>query len=142
MRAPLVELYGEEYFRTTWEKWVDAFIHIYEVYDGDICRKEVKQIQCPLFVLHGDKDPLVAKEHPDYILDAVPNSRYIISAMSVLQPITFIFLFVFSILCFAECFIFRRENTIFTFAMQKNLMSLSLNFFSNLNHVICDMHLL
>ncbi|XP_034256082.1 valacyclovir hydrolase [Thrips palmi] len=75
MRAPLIELYGEEYFRTTWEKWVDAFIHIYEVNDGDICKKEVKLIQCPLFVIHGDKDPLVSNEHPKHILDAVPHSR-------------------------------------------------------------------
>jgi len=92
MRAPLLEFYGEEYFRATWEKWVDAFIHIYEVYDGDICTKEVKLIQCPLFVLHGDKDPLVSKEHPSYILDAVSNSRYF-SGMNTLQHITsFIYL--------------------------------------------------
>lgn len=75
MRAPLIELYGEEYFRTTWEKWVDAFIRIYEDYNGDICTKEVKRIQCPLFVLHGDQDPLVSKEHPDHILGAVQNCR-------------------------------------------------------------------
>lgn len=75
MRAPLIQLYGEEYFRTTWESWVNAFERIYETQDGDICRKEIKLIQCPLFVLHGDKDPLVARIHPDHILSEVKNCR-------------------------------------------------------------------
>lgn len=75
MRAPLIQLYGEEYFKKTWEKWVDAFIRIYDTQDGDICLKELKKIQCPLFVLHGDKDPMVANVHPQHILSQVANCR-------------------------------------------------------------------
>ncbi|KAK3929958.1 Valacyclovir hydrolase [Frankliniella fusca] len=75
MKAPLIELYGLEYFRTTWENWVDAFDRIYKVDDADICRKEVKLIQCPLLVLHGDKDPMVSGQHPKYLLSEVHNCR-------------------------------------------------------------------
>ncbi|KAJ1519308.1 hypothetical protein ONE63_004607 [Megalurothrips usitatus] len=74
MRAPLVKMYGEEYFRKTWEDWVDAFIRIHNQ-GGDICTKEAKLIQCPLFVLHGDMDPMVARAHPLFFLSEVQNCR-------------------------------------------------------------------
>lgn len=75
MRTPMVKLYGEEYFRETWEKWVDAFVNIYDNRRGNICIKEMKVMQCPVFVLHGMKDPMVDWFHPNFILSNVPNSR-------------------------------------------------------------------
>jgi len=71
----MIELYGEEEFRSMWEKWVDEFVRIHREEGGDICKKEVKAIQCPLLVLHGEKDPMVVNEHPHYIVENVPNSQ-------------------------------------------------------------------
>jgi valacyclovir hydrolase len=43
---------------------------IYEA-GGDIYRHELGRIQCPTFVLHGEKDPLVPWFHPRTICEGI-----------------------------------------------------------------------
>ncbi|XP_022191087.2 valacyclovir hydrolase [Nilaparvata lugens] len=74
MRAPLINLYGEAYFKETWESWVDSFQHILDN-GGDLCKTLLPNIQCPTFVLHGAKDPIVPDEHPKYLKENIKDCR-------------------------------------------------------------------
>lgn len=77
MKQPLIDLYGEEYFRSCWENWVDCFKRFYHEKDGNICKELLKDVKCPTLILHGDKDPMVGHEHPKFLLDNIKNSRLI-----------------------------------------------------------------
>jgi len=41
---------------------------------GHICTGTVGNIKCPTLVLHGMKDPMITKFHPDYLLKHIPGS--------------------------------------------------------------------
>ena len=53
MREPLEKLYGADYFKKTWERWVDTFISIYAEKKGDLCLKYLDGIRAPTLILHG-----------------------------------------------------------------------------------------
>ncbi|KAI1280610.1 Valacyclovir hydrolase [Halotydeus destructor] len=61
-RLEMENLYGEDGLKTLWNRFVDCFIS-YE----DILTEELKKIKCPVFILHGDKDPIILPEHTDYM---------------------------------------------------------------------------
>ena len=67
MRAPLEAMYGKEYFKTTWEDWIDAYTKIYEEENGNLCKDDLDKIFCRTLILHGNKDPVVPREHCDYL---------------------------------------------------------------------------
>lgn len=77
MREPLEKLYGKEYFKTKWENWVDTFKDIYEEKNGDLCKKYLQHIKAETLILHGEKDPMLAKEHVPYLLQNISNSKLI-----------------------------------------------------------------
>ncbi|KAG8037804.1 hypothetical protein G9C98_006015 [Cotesia typhae] len=77
MRAPLIAIYGEEYFRKTWTAWVEAMDKIYKNNNGDICKDFISKIKCPTLIVHGKKDVLVDQSHPEYLKNNIPNSRKI-----------------------------------------------------------------
>ncbi|XP_022919382.2 valacyclovir hydrolase [Onthophagus taurus] len=74
MRAPLVKLYGNDGLQKMWGSWCDAVGELYKN-GGDICKADLVKIKCPTFILHGDKDPLVAPEHPEFLTKNIKNSR-------------------------------------------------------------------
>lgn len=55
MREPLEKLYGVEYFKDTWEKWVDTFKLIYKERNGDLCKEFLEKITAEILILHGEK---------------------------------------------------------------------------------------
>lgn len=75
MRAPMVELYGEEYFRDTWGSWIDGMKIIFEKNNGDLCKENLAKIKCPTLIVHGEKDAMVLKEHPHFLKANIKNSR-------------------------------------------------------------------
>lgn len=77
MRAPLEKLYGAEYFKENWEKWVDTFKKIYEEKNGDLCKGFLANIKAETLILHGEKDPMLAKEHVPYLLKNIKGSKLI-----------------------------------------------------------------
>lgn len=77
MREPLEKLYGAEYFKTNWEKWVDTFKAIHEERNGDLCKEHLKYIKADTLILHGEKDPMLAKEHVPYLMQQLPNAKLI-----------------------------------------------------------------
>lgn len=77
MREPLEKLYGHEYFKEKWEEWVDTFKLIYKENDGDLCKKYINLITAKTLILHGEKDPMIAKEHVPYLLQNIQNAKLI-----------------------------------------------------------------
>ena len=57
IREPLVSAYGSE-LDSLWSKWIDSTVETLKD-GGDLCRHELSMIQCPTFVLHRVKDPIV-----------------------------------------------------------------------------------
>ncbi|XP_055120669.1 valacyclovir hydrolase isoform X5 [Symphalangus syndactylus] len=45
------------------------------IYEGNICRHLLPQVQCPTLIVHGEKDPLVPRFHADFIHEHVKGSR-------------------------------------------------------------------
>ena len=78
MKSPLIALYGEEYFQCTWGSWIDAMRYIFDHQKGDICKNDLLKITCPTLIVHGEKDVMVLREHPDYLKANIKNSRYIV----------------------------------------------------------------
>ena len=69
-RTEFEKIYGTVGLKKLWADYVDR----YQLWD-DICSEDLKRIKCPLLILHGDKDPMVAPEHPEFIAKNVANCR-------------------------------------------------------------------
>lgn len=77
MRAPMIKLYGEEYFRKIWGDWVDAILRIYEKQNGDLCKECLSKIKCPTLIIQGSKDPMVLAEHPLYLKENIVGAKFV-----------------------------------------------------------------
>ncbi|XP_013173962.1 PREDICTED: uncharacterized protein LOC106122510 isoform X2 [Papilio xuthus] len=75
MREPMIEAYGEEKFAQYWARWVDGMVEIAQAQNGNICNEIVKDISCPTFILHGEKDPLVDNVHVSHLHTHIEGSR-------------------------------------------------------------------
>ena len=75
MKAPLIAIYGEDYFRATWSAWVNAMSDLYQKKNGDICKECIPRIRCPTLIIHGSKDVMVDSEHPEYLIKNIPGSK-------------------------------------------------------------------
>jgi valacyclovir hydrolase len=70
-RAVLEQVYGKEGLQSLWGRFVD------ENYDqfGDICSQDLALIKCPTLLIHGDRDVVIAKEHPAFLVQKIAGSR-------------------------------------------------------------------
>lgn len=75
MRKPLDDLYGAEYFATTWNNWVDIFAKIMKERGGDLCKSKLDKITAETLILHGVKDPMISPEHVPYLLKNIKGSK-------------------------------------------------------------------
>lgn len=69
IRKPLADIYGHE-LQAIWSKLTDCWTG----YDN-IFREDLPKIQCPVFILHGDKDPMVAKHQPEFFKANISRCR-------------------------------------------------------------------
>ncbi|RWS11680.1 valacyclovir hydrolase-like protein, partial [Dinothrombium tinctorium] len=67
--AALEKVYGSQ-LQEYWGKFIDAYCE----YD-DIFTNDLKFIKCPVFILHGDKDPVIDKLHADYLAKNVTKAK-------------------------------------------------------------------
>ncbi|KAK4881431.1 hypothetical protein RN001_004750 [Aquatica leii] len=74
MKSPLIKMYGEEEFQRLWNEWIDTLNLILKD-GGNICKHFLPGIKCPTLILHGNKDRLLAKEHPYNLLENIKNSK-------------------------------------------------------------------
>lgn len=75
MRAPLIAVYGEEYFRAIWTNWVDAVLRINKKQSGDLCKTLLPKIKCPTLIVQGKKDPMVLAEHSVYLKEHIVGAK-------------------------------------------------------------------
>ncbi|KAL1254205.1 hypothetical protein QQF64_016434 [Cirrhinus molitorella] len=75
MRRPMEEMYGAQYFRETWERWVDGISQFTHNPQGNICREMLPLISCDTLIIHGAKDPMVPSFHPEYLQQNIRGSR-------------------------------------------------------------------
>ncbi|XP_076765897.1 serine hydrolase BPHL [Xylocopa sonorina] len=78
MRAPLIAVYGEDYFRTIWCSWLDSVSRICEKRNGDMCKESLPKIECPTLIIHGKKDPMVLSQHSAYLKEHIVGAKLII----------------------------------------------------------------
>lgn len=69
MRRPMIEIYGDEHFYQLWDRFISHMLTL-----SDICKMDLKRIECPVLILHGDQDPMLAREHPLYLVNNIPNA--------------------------------------------------------------------
>ncbi|KAH9426388.1 hypothetical protein DERP_010956 [Dermatophagoides pteronyssinus] len=69
MRRPMIGIYGEEHFYQLWDRFISHMLTL-----SDICKSDLKRIECPVLILHGDEDPMLAREHPLYLVNNIPNA--------------------------------------------------------------------
>lgn len=74
-KALMIPMYGEENFRKMWTDWLNALIEIQEKGDGDLCSKLLHKVKCPTLIIHGEKDPMVPYEHPQYLHENINGSK-------------------------------------------------------------------
>ncbi|XP_022094505.1 valacyclovir hydrolase-like isoform X2 [Acanthaster planci] len=78
MRAPMVELYDEEYFQKLWSSWIDSMRQIWSENRTDLCMADCRRITCPTLIIHGEKDFMVPIEHAHYLNQNIRGSRVLI----------------------------------------------------------------
>jgi valacyclovir hydrolase len=67
------EVYGDS-LAALWEGYIAGLEEIYAA-GGEIYRTQLSRVECPTFVLHGEKDPLVPSFHPRIISEGIAGSR-------------------------------------------------------------------
>ncbi|XP_071492556.1 valacyclovir hydrolase-like [Diadema antillarum] len=76
---PIVEelttLYGEKYFRDTWNNFCDAMNAFISNPDGNICIEATERVTCPTLVAYGKLDGLIPEEHPLYLAEKIRKSQ-------------------------------------------------------------------
>ncbi|XP_069484446.1 valacyclovir hydrolase-like [Ambystoma mexicanum] len=75
MRKPMEDIYGSEYLAKTFDAWVEGMAHFSKNPYGNICRHLLPFIECPTFILHGQKDSLVPSFHPEFLHQQIKNSK-------------------------------------------------------------------
>lgn len=75
MKAPMVNVYGLEYFKQSWESWCDICAEIVNKRGGDLCKEGLKDINCPTLIIHGQKDAMLVEDHPIYLQKHIKNSK-------------------------------------------------------------------
>ena len=73
MRDDAIALYGAE-LSPMWSALVDSSIQVYKN-GGDVCKAELKKIQCPTLILHGDQDALIPPYQPVYLQQNITGAR-------------------------------------------------------------------
>ncbi|CAH0553855.1 unnamed protein product [Brassicogethes aeneus] len=74
MKNPLIKLYTEKGLEDLWGGWCGAVHNIF-VNGGNICKEDLGKIKCPTLILHGDKDPMVHPEHPEYLFQNIKMAK-------------------------------------------------------------------
>ena len=68
-RQTFIDVYGEEYFYRLWDRLMANYMTL-----DDICTKDLAKIACPVLILHGDLDPMISPEHPDHLVNTIPDA--------------------------------------------------------------------
>ncbi|CAG2178866.1 unnamed protein product [Oppiella nova] len=48
---------------------------IQELFPNGFVKNDLQKVRCPIFVMHGDQDPIVGVEHSHYVIKNISDSR-------------------------------------------------------------------
>ena len=70
------QYYGQE-LATAYNKWLDGFSSVCTdpVRQGDICKKEVREVRCATLIVHGDQDAIVPISQIEFLQNNFQNSQ-------------------------------------------------------------------
>lgn len=69
IRKPLQAIYGHE-MQPLWSRLCDAWMAL-----DNIFKEDLPKIKSPVFILHGEKDPMVARHHADFFRTQIAKCR-------------------------------------------------------------------
>ena len=77
IRAMMEKYYGNE-SELLFNKWLDGFISVYSdpEKEGDICKKDVGEVQCPTLLVHGDKDAIVPFSQIEFLQNNLHHCQF------------------------------------------------------------------
>lgn len=70
-----LELYGREYLLQMLQDWHQGVTDFHNQGLDQNFKDAMTRINCPVFVLHGEHDPVIGVEHAEFIRDNVKNCR-------------------------------------------------------------------
>ena len=73
IRDDFMALYGAE-FQPMWSAFIDSSVQVYKN-GGDLWKAELKKIQCPTLILHGERDFIVPPSHSVYLQQNITGAR-------------------------------------------------------------------
>merc|ERR1712168_1157342 len=73
MRESLEKVYGDK-LQSMWDGFNEAMTKLFKA-GGDVCKAQAAKVQCPTFLLHGAKDPMVADCHPTFFKDTIKDCK-------------------------------------------------------------------
>ena len=78
MKVAMEMTYGGD-FPGMWSNWMDGFVGVNSDPErkGDLCMKEVSEVDCPTLVVHGTKDVLCPAFHADYLARNLKDCRLV-----------------------------------------------------------------
>ncbi len=68
------KVYGNEWL-DIWNNHMNFLENIKDIFPEGICKNDLSKCKCPLLILHGDKDPIVDLQHPQYVLKHISDAR-------------------------------------------------------------------
>ncbi|CAH0723546.1 unnamed protein product, partial [Brenthis ino] len=74
LKQRMIETYGKEKFAQYWYKWVGQMADVLEA-DPDICKDLLKNISCPTFILHGERDAIAHISHVAFLCNHIKNAK-------------------------------------------------------------------
>ena len=70
-----LSFFPKDGFPKLWSDFVEALMSIRKNRDGNVCKELLPDIVCPTLIIQGEKDVMVAPEHPHYLKDNIKNSK-------------------------------------------------------------------
>jgi len=71
------DVYTREYLQYIWALHMKSRIEIFEHRNGDKVRSVLPEVRCPVLIVNGDKDPIVAPEHPEYLMRNLRDASFL-----------------------------------------------------------------
>ncbi|XP_039313243.1 valacyclovir hydrolase-like [Solenopsis invicta] len=75
VKAPLIQFYGEDYFKKMWSLFSDYIQEEYRKHNGDLCKQILSKIKCSTLIIHGAKDEITPLECSKYLKQNIANSK-------------------------------------------------------------------
>lgn len=78
LREMMKKMYSETYFKSTGVKYLKTCTELFKENSPKIPKDILPNIVCPTLIVHGALDPIVFKQHADFLHQRIANSEYVL----------------------------------------------------------------